>query len=158
MEGADSLRNGRRDGMVTNSGDGHTVQSQSSPPGWIESTVKSAFTWRKRFQAMAALMCPLWTMQTTHSFSVPGGAWQERLSVEKWAHNSPLTRWSLLCYNSTQNFSSKHADKTAPLLNLVKKGVLSKWDEDMQVSSNRVKQLLSKTITVLPGSKEIILF
>ena len=34
----------------------HGDQSGSSPPGWIESTVKSAFTWRKRFQAMAALM------------------------------------------------------------------------------------------------------
>ena len=88
--------------------------SRSSPPGWIESTVKLAFTWSKRFQAMAALMRtwsasrkettsrvatadPLWTRQSTHSFSVPGGAWQERLSVGKWAHNSLLTRWSLSC-------------------------------------------------------------
>ena len=120
MEGADSSRNGRRDGMVTNPGDGHTVWSRSSPPVWIESTVKSAFSWRKRFRVMVALMRtwsasrketmtrvanadPLWTMQSTHSFSVPGGAWQERLSVGKRAHNSPLTRWSLLCSNLNKN-------------------------------------------------------
>ena len=34
----------------------HGDQSRSSPPSWIESMVKSAFTWRKRFQAMVALM------------------------------------------------------------------------------------------------------
>ena len=88
----------------------HTVWSQSSPPGWTESTVKSAFTWRKRFRAMVALMrtwsasrketmshvtttVPLSKMQSTHSLSVLGGAWKGRLSVGQWAHNSLLTRW-----------------------------------------------------------------
>ena len=56
MEGADSSRNGRRDGMVTNPGDGHTVQCRSSPPGWIESTVKSAVTWRKRWRCFNAYL------------------------------------------------------------------------------------------------------
>ena len=105
MEGADSSRKGRRNGMVTNSGDGHIVWSRSSPPGWIESTVKSAFPWRKRFRAMVALMRiwsasrketmsrvatagPLWKMQSTHSLSVSSGARKGRLSVGQWAHNS----------------------------------------------------------------------
>ena len=53
---------------------------------------------------------PLWTMQSTHSFSVPGGACQERLSVEKWAHNSPLTRWSLSCSSLNKNgYLSSHS-------------------------------------------------
>ena len=56
MEVADSSRNGRRDSMETNPGDGHTVRSRSSPAGWIESTVKSYFTWRKHFRAMVASM------------------------------------------------------------------------------------------------------
>ena len=56
MEGADSSRNGRRDDMVTNPGDGQTVWSRSWPPGCIESTAQSAFTWRKRFRAMVASM------------------------------------------------------------------------------------------------------
>ena len=34
----------------------HGDQSRSLPPGCIESTVKSAFTWCKRFRAMIALM------------------------------------------------------------------------------------------------------
>ena len=34
---------------------------------------------------------------STHSLSVPGGAWQGRRSVGQWAHNSLLTRWSLSC-------------------------------------------------------------
>ena len=89
-------------------------QSHSSPPGWIEITLKSVFTRCKRFRAMVALMrtrsasrketisCvatadSLWTMQNTHSLSVPGGAWQGRLSVGQWTHNSLLTRWSLSC-------------------------------------------------------------
>ena len=114
MEGADSLRNGGRDGMGNNPGDGHTVWSRSSPPSWIESTIKSAFTWRKRFRSMVALMrtwsasrketmsrvataVPFWAMQSTHSLSVPGGARKRRLSVGQWAHNSLLTRWSLSC-------------------------------------------------------------
>ena len=29
-------------------------------------------------------------------------------------------------------FSNKHAEETVPLLNLIKKGVPWKWDEDMQ--------------------------
>ena len=114
MKGADSLRNGRRDGMVTNPEDRHTVLFQSSPPGWVESTVKSAFTWRKRFRAMVALMRtwsasrketisrfatadPLWKIQSTHSLSVPGEGRKERLWVGLWAHNSLLTRRSLSC-------------------------------------------------------------
>ena len=39
----------------------------------------------------------LLTMQSTHSYSAPGGAWQGRLSVRQWALNSLLTRWSLSC-------------------------------------------------------------
>ena len=113
MEGADSSRNGR-DVMVTNPGDGHSIWSWSSPTGWIESTVKSAFTWCKRFRAMVALMrtwsasrketmtrvataVPLWKMQSTHSLSLTGGARKGRLSVGQWAHNSLLTRWCLSC-------------------------------------------------------------
>ena len=72
MEGADSSRDGRRDGMVTSPGDGHTVWSRSSQPGWIESTVKSAFTWRKRFRAMVALMRTLregWCSKRTREYS-----------------------------------------------------------------------------------------
>ena len=116
MEGADSSRNGRRDGMVTNPGGWHTVWSRSSPHDWIERTVKSAFTWRKHFRAMVALMrtwsasrkermsrvattVPLWKMQSTHSLSMPGGARKGRLSVGKWAHNSLLTQCSLSCFS-----------------------------------------------------------
>ena len=43
MEGTDSSRNGRWDGMVSRPRDGPTTWSQSSPPGWTESTGKSAF-------------------------------------------------------------------------------------------------------------------
>ena len=55
MEGADSSRNGRWDGMVSRQGDGHTAWSRSLPPGWTESMGKSAFIWRKRSRAMAVL-------------------------------------------------------------------------------------------------------
>ena len=53
---------------------------------------------------------PLWTVQSTHSLSVPGGTLKERLSVVQWAHNSPLTRWSLSCCSLNKNgYLSSHS-------------------------------------------------
>ena len=53
----DSSRYGRRDGMVSRTENGPIVWFRSSPPGWTESTENSAFTWRKRSQAMAVSTC-----------------------------------------------------------------------------------------------------
>ena len=50
--------------------------------------------------------------------------------------------------NFYSKFSSRHAAETVPLLNLIKKGVPWKWDENMQRSFNRVKQLFCETITL----------
>ena len=50
--------------------------------------------------------------------------------------------------NFYSKFSSKHAAETVPLLHLIKKGVPWKWDEGMQKSFDRVKQLFSETITL----------
>ena len=45
-------------------------------------------------------------------------------------------------------FSSKHAEETVPLLNLIEKEIPWKWDENMQKSFNRVKQLFCETTTL----------
>ena len=70
-------------------------------------------TWsasRKETTSRVATADPLWTMQSTHSLSVPGGARKGRLSVRQWAHNSPLTRWSLSCSSLNKNgYLSSHS-------------------------------------------------
>ena len=75
-------KDARRDSKVGRPGDEHTVWYRSFPPGWRKSTVRSVFTWRKRFQDMAvstrpwraprkktkrrvAAAVPLWIMQST---------------------------------------------------------------------------------------------
>ena len=112
MEGTNSLRNNRWDGIVSRPGDGPTAWSRSSPSDWTESTGKSAFIWRKRSQAMAvltrtwgplrretrrcvAIAISLRIMQSTHSSSAQNGVWQGRPSVRQWVPSSLLTRWSL---------------------------------------------------------------
>ena len=104
----------RWDGMVSRPGDGPAAWSRCTPPGWTESTEKSAFIWRKRSQAMAVLTrtwsalrretrrcvitaIPLWIMQSTHSSSAQSGVRQARPSVRQWVPSSLLTRWSLWC-------------------------------------------------------------
>ena len=127
MEGADSSRNGRGDGLVSRPGDGLTAWSRSWPPGWTESTRKFAFTWRKRSQAMAVLTrtwgalrretrrcvataIPLWLMRSTHSSSAQSGACQGRLSDRQWVLSSLLTRWSLWYYSLNESGrSSSHS-------------------------------------------------
>ena len=111
MEGTDSSR----DGMVNRPGDGHTLWSRSSPPGWTESTERSTFTWRKRFQAMAVSTCTwgAWKKwdETCCYFDFPvedaehvllsalSGAWQGRPLVRQWGPNSILELWSLWCFS-----------------------------------------------------------
>ena len=50
--------------------------------------------------------------------------------------------------NFYSKFISKDAEETVPLLNLIKKGVPWKWDENMQRSFNKAKQLFCETITL----------
>ena len=73
----------------------------------------SIVTWsasRKETTSRVATADHLWTMQSTHSLSVPGGALKGRLSVGQWAHNSPLTRWSLSCSSLNKNgYLSSHS-------------------------------------------------
>ena len=100
MEGAESSRNGRWDGMVRRLGDGSIAWSCSSPPGWTESTGKSAFIWRRRSQVMAVLTCTWgvsrretrrcvataisrWMPQSTHSSSAQNGVGQGKFSVKR---------------------------------------------------------------------------
>ena len=127
MEGTDSLRNGRWDGMVSRPGDGPTAWSRSSPPGWRENTEKSSFSWRKRPQTMAVLTrtwsalrremrrcvataISRWTTQNTHSSSTQNGVWLGRSSVRRWVLSLLLTRWSLCCTNlNGSGRSSSHS-------------------------------------------------
>ena len=59
MEGADSSRHGRRDGMETNPGDGHTViPSYLLNPElatWLDRKHSRLLTWHRCFRAMVAL-------------------------------------------------------------------------------------------------------
>ena len=118
MEGADSLRNGRWDDMVSRPGNGHTTWSQNSPPGWTESTGKSAFIWcnrtrgalRRETRRCVATAIFRWITQSTHSSSAQNGVWQERPSVRQWVLNLLLTQWSLSCSTlSVSGRSSSHS-------------------------------------------------
>ena len=83
---------------------------------WQPCYPEKAFTWRKRFQAMAVLTrtwsnsikrtrrrlataVSLWTIRSTHSSSASGGARQGGQFAEQWVLNSSPTRWSLSCSN-----------------------------------------------------------
>ena len=48
--------------------------------------------------------------------------------------------------NFYSKFSSRHAFETIPLLKLIKKGVQWKWDDEMQDSFERIKDLFSNSI------------
>ena len=101
--------------------------SRSSPPGWIESTGKSAFIWRKRSRAMAvstrtwgalrretrrrvATAISRWITQSTHSSSAQNEVWLGRSSVRRRVLSLLLTRWSLSCSSlNGSGCSSSHS-------------------------------------------------
>ena len=52
-------------------------------------------------------------------------------------------------------FSSKHASKTVPLLQLIKKGTIWNWDREKQRSFDRVKQLFCESVILyFPNPKK----
>ena len=60
--------------------------------------------------------------------------------------NTKQLRGFLGLVNFYSKFSSKHAAETVPLLQLIKKEITWKWDEEKQRSFDRVKQLFCEAV------------
>ena len=62
--------------------------------------------------------------------------------------NEKQLRGSLVLVNFYSEFSSRYAAETVPLLHLIKKGTMWKWDEEMQANFNRVKQAFYESVII----------